>query len=132
MNRDNIIEWVLRLVPAVIILQTLFYKFTGHPDSVLLFTQLGVEPFGRIGLGVVELIAAILLLIPETVKYGIVLSVGLMAGALATHIFIVGIVFNNDGGALFALAAIAMTFLLILAYRHWSSIKMLIPGLKVA
>ncbi|MEM8584568.1 MAG: DoxX family protein [Bacteroidota bacterium] len=132
MNRDNIVEWVLRLVPAVIMLQTLFYKFTGHPDSVLLFTQLGVESFGRIGLGIVELFAAILLLIPETVKYGIVLGSGLMAGAIATHVFIIGINFNNDGGALFTLAAVAMICLLVLAYRHQPEIKRLIPGFKVA
>lgn len=132
MNRDKIIEWVFRIVPAVIMLQTLFFKFTGHPDSVALFTELGVEPFGRVGLGVVELIAAILLLIPETVKYGIVLGLGLMAGAIATHVFIIGIIFNNDGGALFTLAAVAMVCLLVLAYRHWSSIQGLIPGLKAA
>src|SRR5579871_899255 len=86
MNFKNIFLWVLRLLAAVIMLMTLYYKFTAHPQSVKLFTAIGMEPWGRIGTGIFELIASILILYPRTTGYGAVLGVGLMAGALFFHI----------------------------------------------
>lgn len=97
-------HWLIRIVPAIIMLQTLLYKFTAAPESVALFTQLGAEPYGRIGSGVVELIASVLLLIPNKSFYGAILGFGTMIGAILLHLFIIGINFNNDGGALFTLA----------------------------
>lgn len=75
-----------RVVAAVIMIQTLFFKFTGHSQSVELFTQLGVEPWGRVGTGILELIASILLFVPKGIKYGVLLTIALMLGALFTHI----------------------------------------------
>jgi putative oxidoreductase len=51
MKFTNIISWGLRIIAAVILLQTLYFKFTGHPESIALFTKLGMEPWGRIGTG---------------------------------------------------------------------------------
>lgn len=98
------ISLVLALVAAVIMLQTLFYKFTAHPDSVYIFTQLGMEPYGRIGIGVMELITSILLLIPSTRPFAAVLGVGIISGAIFFHLTKLGINVNNDGGKLFGLA----------------------------
>ncbi|WP_320814947.1 DoxX family protein [Flavobacterium sp.] len=98
--------WLIRIVPAVIMLQTLFFKFTAAPESIALFTKLGVEPYGRIGSGVIELLAAILLLIPSKSFYGAILGIGTMISAILSHLFIIGINFNNDGGALFTLALV--------------------------
>jgi putative oxidoreductase len=95
---------VLALIAAAIMLQTLYFKFTAHPDSVYIFTQLGMEPYGRIGIGVMELITSILLLIPRTRPYAAVLGVGIISGALFFHITKLGINVNNDGGKLFGLA----------------------------
>ena len=81
MQTKNVISWILRLTVAVILLQTLYYKFTAHPDSVHIFSALGVEPYGRIGLGVIELITAVLVLLPRTQLYGMVLSLGIISGA---------------------------------------------------
>ena len=64
MKANNIISMVLRIAVAVIFIQTLYFKFTAHPDSVYIFSKLGVEPYGRIGLGIAELIAAVLILWP--------------------------------------------------------------------
>lgn len=100
--------WIVRLVAAIILLQTLFFKFTGHPDSIKLFTALGAEPFGRIGLGIVELITAILLIIPRIAWIGAVMGIGLMFGAIGAHLGVIGINFNNDGGALFTLALVTL------------------------
>lgn len=97
-------SWLVRIVAAAILLQTLYFKFTGQPESVELFTKLGVEPWGRIGTGVIELIASILLLIPSTVFVGGFLGVGLMAGAILSHIAVIGIESDGDGGQLFMLA----------------------------
>ena len=98
----------LRIIAAVILLQTLYFKFTGQPESVELFTKLGVEPWGRIGTGIIELITGILLLIPATVFVGAVLGIGLMAGAILSHLTVIGIVSQGDGGQLFMLAIVVL------------------------
>ena len=48
-------SWALRLIVAVILLQTLFFKFSAAKESVYIFSTLGMEPWGRIGSGVFEL-----------------------------------------------------------------------------
>lgn len=96
--------WLMRLVVAGILLQTLFFKFTGAAESVYIFETLGVEPYGRIGSGVVELIASVLILVPSTVAIGALLSLGLMTGAIVSHLAVLGIEIMGDGGLLFALA----------------------------
>lgn len=98
------LSWILQVVIAVILVQTLFFKFTGAPESVWIFSRLGMEPWGRIGTGVLELIAAILILTPRTATLGALLAAGLMLGALASHLTKLGIVVQNDGGLLFGLA----------------------------
>jgi len=95
---------ILRIVVALILIQTLRFKFTAHPDSVYIFTKVGLEPFGRIAIGVLELIAAILLLIPKTVWAGALLTIGLLSGAVLMHLTQLGIEINNDGGTLFYMA----------------------------
>jgi uncharacterized membrane protein YphA (DoxX/SURF4 family) len=101
---STVASWVLQLVVAVILLQTLFFKFTGAAESVYIFTTLGVEPWGRIGSGVVELIAAILLLFPATVTVGAALALVVIVGAIVSHVTILGIEVQGDGGLLFFLA----------------------------
>lgn len=95
---------LLRLISAGILLQTLFFKFTGAPESIYIFTQLHAEPFGRYFAGVSELIASILLLVPMTQILGALMAIGIMFGALASHVLILGLVVQNDGGLLFTLA----------------------------
>ena len=115
----RIVDWLFRIAIAVILLQTLYFKFTGHPESVALFSKLGVEPWGRIGTGVIELIAGILILVPATALIGAALSLGLMAGAIASHLFVIGIESDNDGGQLFMLAIIVLVLsLVVLAIRR--------------
>ncbi|MDX2122750.1 MAG: DoxX family protein [Gemmatimonadota bacterium] len=99
-----ILSWVAQLVAALILLQTLYFKFTAAPESVYIFTTLGMEPWGRIGSGVVELIAAVLLLTPATAGIGAVLALGVMGGAILSHLTRLGIVVQGDGGLLFVLA----------------------------
>jgi len=101
---STIVSWVLRITAAVILLQTLFFKFTAAPESVYIFTKVGAEPWGRIGSGVVELIAAILLLTPRYTWLGSVLALGVMAGAIVSHLTVLGIEVQNDKGLLFGLA----------------------------
>jgi uncharacterized membrane protein YphA (DoxX/SURF4 family) len=100
----TIFEWILRLVAAVILLQTLFFKFTGAPESKYIFTKVSAEPWGRIGSGVIELIAAALLLYPRTTWLGALIAVGVMTGAIFSHLTVLGIEVQGDGGLLFGLA----------------------------
>ena len=101
-----IASWTLRGIAAVILLQTLFFKFTAAKESVYIFTTVGMEPWGRIGSGVVELIAAILLLLPRTVALGAILSLGVISGAIFFHLTRLGIALPavDDHGELFTLA----------------------------
>jgi uncharacterized membrane protein YphA (DoxX/SURF4 family) len=115
---QKIITWIAQLTAAIILLQTLFFKFTGAPESVYIFTTLGVEPFGRIGSGIVELISAILLLMPRTAWIGAVLGMGVMAGAILSHLTKLGIEIQGDGGTLFFLAIIVfVACMLVLLLR---------------
>jgi hypothetical protein len=100
--------WILKLVAVIILLQTLFFKFTAAPESVYIFSTIGLEPFGRIGIGVLELLASLLILFPATTAMGALLAAGLMAGALYFHFTKLGIVVQNDGGQLFIYALLVL------------------------
>src|SRR3954451_13206140 len=101
---QSIVSWILQVVVAVILFQTLFFKFTGAEESKYIFSKLGLEPWGRIGSGIIELIAVILLLYPRTVTIGAILAAGVISGAIVSHITRLGIVVQNDRGLLFILA----------------------------
>jgi uncharacterized membrane protein YphA (DoxX/SURF4 family) len=118
MNIRNTALWILRGVPALILLQTLYFKFTAQPESVSLFKEIGMEPYGRIGSGIIELIAAILLLIPRYTGYGAILGLMMMTGALYFHLTKLGIFFGGDA-LLFTYAVITFVCCaaLILIYK---------------
>ncbi|WP_044201555.1 DoxX family protein [Flammeovirga sp. OC4] len=97
---------ILKITIAIILVQTLRFKFTAHPDSVYIFSTVGLEPFGRIGVGIMELIAAILILIPRTSWLGALLTFAIIGGAVFMHLTLLGIEVNGDGGSLFYLAVI--------------------------
>jgi hypothetical protein len=112
-------SWALQLIVAAILLQTLFFKFTGAAESVYIFSTLGAEPWGRIGSGVVELIAALLLLYPATTTIGAMLALGVIAGAIVSHLTVLGIEVQGDGGLLFFLAlAVFVSSAAILVLRR--------------
>lgn len=115
----NRLLWIPRLVAAAIMLQTLYFKFTASPESVYIFTALGVEPWGRIGTGILELVASVLLLVPFTSTTGALLGAGIMAGALLAHITRLGLVVMDDGGLLFFynLLVLACCLVIILSKR---------------
>ncbi|HTI09976.1 MAG TPA: DoxX family protein [Puia sp.] len=117
MKHQTIILWIFRLLAAVIMLQTLYFKFTAHPQSVQLFTQLGMEPWGRIGTGVLELIASGLILYPRTTGYGALLGLGLMSGAIFFHLTKLGIKFDGDYG-LFTYAVLAFISCAVLVFFY--------------
>ncbi len=113
----RIVSWFLRLAVAGILLQTLFFKFTGAPESVYIFETLGLEPHGRIGSGVAELVAAVLLLGPGRVVWGAGLALGVITGAIGSHLTKLGIEVQGDGGLLFGMAVfvwVASAALLVL------------------
>ena len=108
MDIKNSISGILRVTVAVILIQTLYFKFSGHPESVHIFSALGIEPWGRIGLGIMELITALLILFPKTKILGMLASLGIILGAVFSHILVLGLNVSNDGGALFTLALIVL------------------------
>lgn len=124
--KNSIFIWIVKLVAVVILVQTLYFKFTAAEESVYIFSTLGIEPFGRIGSGIVELIASILILIPRTTLLGALLGIGTMVGAIFSHIFVLGIVVKNDGGTLFTLAIITFICCLILVYNQKNKIPNLL------
>ena len=126
MEKLNVANWGARILAAVILLQTLFFKFTGSEESVYIFSTLGMEPFGRIGSGIGELVAATLILIPRTTLLGALIGLGIISGAIAAHVFVLGIEVKNDGGLLFCLAVIVLLCCVFLVYRNRNKIPQLL------
>ena len=122
-------SWLLRIVVAVILLQTLFFKFTGAEESIYIFTRVGAEPWGRYGSGVMELVAAILLLVPGCVVYGAVLAVGVGVGAVFSHLTVLGIDVQGDGGLLFGLACVVLVGSAIVLAIHRKELPIVGPAL---
>lgn len=102
----NKIDLIIRIVVALILVQTLYFKFSGAAESVFIFSTLGIEPVGRIGSGIAELIAAVLLFVPNFIWLGAGLALGVISGAIMSHLTVLGIVVLEDGGTLFILAMI--------------------------
>ncbi len=123
------VSWALQVLSAIILLQTLFFKFTAAPESVYIFDKVGLGAPGRIGTGVAELIAAVLLLIPATAWAGAILSVGLMGGALISHLTVLGIEVQGDGGYLFGLGLFVFVGCLLVLYIRRRQIPLLGPRL---
>jgi len=121
---QKIITLLCRVVVAVILLQTLFFKFTAAPESVYIFSKVGLEPWGRIGSGVVELIAALLLFVPGYHWLGAIVAIGVLAGAIMSHLTILGIVVMNDGGLLFFLALITVACCAVVLFFERRSIPL--------
>ena len=113
---------------ALRLIETLRFKFSAHPDSVYIFEKVGLEPIGRIGIGILELIAAILILIPKTIWIGAGLTLGLIGGAIVMHLTKLGIEVKNDGGLLFGTAVLTFILSALILFLH----KKNIPFLKKA
>lgn len=111
----------LRIIAAVIMLQTLYFKFTAQPESVYIFSKAGMEPVGRIMTGIAELVASVLLLIPSTIAFGALMGIGIMTGAIFFHLTILGIEVQRDGGQLFIYALtvfVACVVLLVIYFKQ--------------
>jgi hypothetical protein len=126
----TLLSWACQIAAAVILLQTLFFKFTGAEESRFIFATLGVEPWGRIASGVVELVAAALLLHPRTAALGGALAMGVMAGAILAHVFFLGLAVKDDGGLLFTLAMVVFAAGATVAYLR--RVELPIVGCKLA
>ncbi|WP_317192643.1 DoxX family membrane protein [Flavobacterium geliluteum] len=116
MMKKIILQWILRFFTAVILLQTLYFKFSGAEESIYIFSTLGIEPYGRIGSGIAEAIVSILLVIPRTTWLGALGGIAVMSGAILSHLFVLGITVQNDGGLLFLLAVLVLLSCLALLY----------------
>lgn len=118
---------------AVILLQTLRFKFTAAEESVYIFTTVGMEPWGRLGSGAAEAVAGVLLFIPALAWLGALISLGVISGALFFHLTVLGIEVQGDGGLLFAMAVLVFlgsAAILALRIRQWPwNILRKIPGL---
>ena len=124
----TVISWICRIIVAIILLQTLFFKFTGAEESKYIFSTLmgaEFEAYGRIGSGVVELIAAILLLIPGTAWLGALLALGTISGAIFSHLTKLGIIVKDDGGLLFGLAILVFILSAVTLFIHRSDLPIL-------
>jgi hypothetical protein len=115
---EVVVTWICRIVAAAILLQTLFFKFSAAPESVYIFTKVGVEPWGRIGSGIAELIAAILLFVPGLTWLGAGLALSVMGGAILSHLTLLGIEVQGDHGLLFGLATVVAVCSAVLLFLY--------------
>ena len=127
---ERVVSWICCVVAAVILAQTLFFKFSGAEESIYIFTKVGLEPWGRYGSGAVELIAVILLLTPRFAWAGALLALGVISGALVSHLTVLGIVVKDDGGLLFGLAITVFVTSAVTAFLHRRQIPVLSQWLK--
>lgn len=130
MKLKAILLVVSRFVAAAIMLQTLVFKFTASEESVYIFTQVGLEPWGRIGIGVAELVAGALLLYKPISWMGALLATGLMVGAIGMHLTILGVEVKGDGGYLFFLAAMVLLCSLVVLFFEREKISVFLINLK--
>ncbi len=126
--KKSTISWILALIAAIILFQTLFFKFTAAPESVYIFSALGVEPWGRIGTGILELITGILLIVPASRHWGALLGAGIMGGAIMSHVFVLGIEIQGDGGYLFILGLVVTFCCLWLLWVYREKFQVLFKG----
>ena len=128
------LTWIARVVVAVILLQTLIFKFTAAPESVYIFETVGMEPWGRIGSGVAELVAGGLLLIPgrRFAAAGAAMSLGVISGAIFFHLTKLGVVVQDDGGQLFAMALAVFVGAAFVLLRTWRGLLEWLPGARSA
>jgi putative oxidoreductase len=120
-------DWILRIVAATILVQTLYFKFTGAPESIYIFETLGAEPIGRYGSGIAEAIVAVLLLLPRTVALGAVGGLAVMLGAILSHLGPLGIEVMGDGGLLFSLACTVFGCCAVLLRWRWKQLVAYLP-----
>lgn len=121
----KIFTWVAKIISVFILLQTLFFKFTGAEESIYIFSSLGVEPVGRIGSGIIELMASILIFFKTTTFYGALIALVVMIGAIASHIFVLGIEVNGDGGMLFIYACVVTICVSYLLFQNKNEFTLL-------
>lgn len=131
MKIKTTISWILRLGTALILLQTLFFKFTAAPESVYIFSELGMEPWGRIGVGIAELLVAIFLVIPSTAFLGALGGIAVISGAIFFHLTKLGIEVQNDGGLLFTLAIIVFVSSIIILVLHRKDLQIALIKLGI-
>jgi putative oxidoreductase len=115
---EQVVSWICRIIAAIILVQTLFFKFSGAPESVYIFSKIGIEPWGRYASGVAELLASVMLLTPRLAWAGALLAFAVISAALASHLTVLGIVVENDGGLLFVLAVIVFLCSLVTLFLH--------------
>ncbi len=126
---NKTLESVISVIAAIILLQTLFFKFTGSEERIYIFTKVGLEPIGRYLTGIVELIAGIALIFPKTRIYGSILGLGIISGAIISHLTVLGIEVMNDGGLLFGYAVIVFLICLVILIKRRKEIPII--GLKL-
>lgn len=119
---------MLRLIAALILIQTLYFKFSGAEESVWIFQQLGAEPWGRYGSGVIELICAVLLLTPRFAWMGALGGLGVISGAIVSHLFILGIEVKADGGLLFSLAVVVFVCCAVTLWLRRGDMQAFVAG----
>lgn len=129
-NYVRYVPWAAQILVALILAQTLFFKFTYAPETQVIFGPRGGRPAAT-AVGLVELLCVVLLLIPRTAASGALLSLLVISGAIFTHLTSLGVQIidpvtrKGDGGLLFFLACVvALGSLLILAFR-WRELPLL-------
>lgn len=132
MNTKTLLSWLFRLLAAVIFLQTLYFKFSAAPESVFIFSTLGMEPWGRIGTGIAELIVSLLLIVPRTAWLGALGGLGIISGAILAHLTKLGVEVQGDGGLVFYLALAVFASCLIVLYLHRSDALAILKNRKPA
>lgn len=113
--------WIFQVIGGLILLQASVFKFIGAPETVHIFTTMGVEPWGRFLTGILEVAAGVMLLVPRTAALGAALALGVISGAILSHLTVLGIAIEaiGDSGEMFGMAiAVFVASLVVLVIRR--------------
>ena len=125
-NLKKNLTLVFKIIISIILLQTLYFKFTGQIESKYIFSKLMAEPYGRFATGIIELFASIFLFIPTLQFLGLGMILGSMFGALTSHIFVLGLAIkgNFEGQTVQDDHGILFTLLLVILFSSFVIISL--------
>lgn len=113
-----IVQWTLRLFISFYLIQYSYVKLSGQQSAIELFTTLEMEPWGRITIGILELITVLLILYPRTTVLGGLLGMVSMAAVIYYHLTQLGIAIRGDSFLfIIACAIFAASLALVITNR---------------
>jgi len=107
MIRPDLVTWLLRLLVAVVFLYEGFDKFGTRRLWIRIYTEIGIGQWFRYATGMIEIVGAVLLLVPRATPISVALLLCTLVGAFLVHVFILGVGVPHSVVVLLLFAAVS-------------------------